>query len=283
MEFLSSIVFSDKLDFTIYKSILEEIDVKDEKFNEVGLPDERMKVLIDLNIIEFNNANLAFIRKTYPSMIYYFISKNIKKYIEIEEDVHDEAELNDLLKYSELDNSYKLQIIDLLDDFSYIISSDYYDNADESIKNKIRELAKEHWDKLINLDSSEISIHLCNTLLDMDDIEPSERKRLLQDNLLSNTEMEKYQLSLLKNNLDLFELEEIMANLRDFDIHIEWEQAFNKLNMNKRGARNAIVNNNDFNQKLAEYLHSKRLISSKSIQQQGIRLNGFKEVQIEYE
>lgn len=283
LSFLDSIVFSDKLDFTIYKSILEEIDVKDEKFEEVGLPDERMKVLIDLNIIEFNNVNLAFIRKTYPSMIYYFISKNIKKYIEIEEDVHDEAELNDLLKYSELDNSYKLQIIDLLDDFSYIISSDYYDNADESIKNKIRELAKEHWDKLINLDSSEISIHLCNTLLDMDDIEPSERKRLLQDNLLSNTEMEKYQLSLLENNLDLFELEEIMANLRDFDIHIEWEQAFNKLNMNKRGARNAIVNNNDFNQKMAEYLHSKRLISSKSIQQQGIRLNGFKEVQIEYE
>lgn len=267
-----------------------------------------MKVLIDLKIIKFNATNLEFIRNKYPSMIYYFISKNIKKYIEIEEDVHDEAELNDLLKYSELKDSYKRQIMDLLDDvslkdqnfsielithildskfdindFSYIISSDYYDNADESIKNKIRELAKEHWDKLINLDSSEISIHLCNTLLDMDDIEPSERKRLLQDNLLSNTEMEKYQLSLLENNLDLFELEEIMANLRDFDIHIEWEQAFNKLNMNKRGARNAIVNNNDFNQKLAEYLHSKRLISSKSIQQQGIRLNGFKEVQIEYE
>ena len=283
LEFLYSIVFSDKLDFTIYKSILEEIDVKDETFDEVGLSDERMKVMIDLNIIEFNNVNLAFIRKTYPSMIDYFISNNIEEYLNIKDEVHDEAELNDLLKYSELNDSYKLQIIDLLDDFSYIISSDYYDNADESIKNKIRELAKEHWDKLINLDSSEISIHLCNTLLDMDDIAPSERKRLLQDNLLSNIEMEKYQLSLLENNLDLFELEEIMANLRDFDIHIEWEQAFNKLNMNKRGARNAIVNNNDFNQKMAEYLHSKRLISSKSIQQQGIRLNGFKEVQIEYE
>mgnify|MGYP001018123479 CR=1 FL=1 len=306
--FLYSIVLSDKLDFTIYKSILEEIDIQVEKFEEVELSDERMEVLIDLNIIEFNNVNLAFIRKTYPSMRDYFISNNIEEYLNIKDEVHDEAELNDLLKYSELDDSYKLQIIDLLDDvslkaqnfsiklithildskfdindFSYIISSDYYDNADESIKNKIRELAKEHWDKLINLDSSEISIHLCNTLLDMDDIAPSERKRLLQDNLLSNTKLEKYQLSLLENNLDLFELEEIMANLRDFDIHIEWEQAFNKLNMNKRGARNAIVNNNDFNQKMAEYLHSKRLISSKSIQQQGIRLNGFKEVQIEYE
>ena len=73
-------------------------------------------------------------------------------------------------------------------------------------------------------------------------------------------------------------------------IHISLAQYDETIKNEEKGLNNrqintieGIVNNNDFNQKMAEYLHSKRLISSKSIQQQGIRLNGFKEVQIEYE
>ncbi|MDX5015971.1 YobI family P-loop NTPase [Streptococcus anginosus] len=311
--FSTQIISANNLELSIYKSMLKVINTYYEDFDISGLPDDRLEVLIDLKIIKFNATNLEFIRNEYPSMNYYFISRNIKKYIEIEEDVHDETELNDLLKYSELDDSYKLQIIDLLDyvclkdqkfsielithildskfdinDFSYIISSDYYDNADESIKNKIRELAKEHWDKLINLDSSEISISLCEWLLGLDDIDDSERKSLLKDNLLSNPEMSKYRLSLLGNNLDLFELWEIMDTLSDSDIYAEWVVTFDKLNQNEdrghNGNQSVVVPNSEFNIKLLDYLKEKELVSKKSrSHSRGMTLYGFRSGQIEYE
>ena len=272
-----------------------------------------MGVLIDLKIIDFNTSNLDFIRTEYTSMRTYFIFKNIEKYLKIEGDVHDEMELNDLLQYEGLDDSYKLQIIDILDyvslkdkkfsielithildskfdinDFSYIISSDYYDNADESIKNKIRELTKKHWDKLINLDNSEISISLCEWLLGLDDIDDSELKNLLKNNLLSNPEMSKYRLYLLGDNLDLFELWEIMNLLSDSDIHAEWIEAFNKLNKNEdvdhNGNQSATVSSCEFNIKLLDYLKKRDLISKKSRPDlKGIVLYGFRSGQIEYQ
>lgn len=306
-DFSTQIVSANNLELSIYKSMLKVINTYYKKFDISGLPDDRLEVLIDLKIIKFNATNLEFIRNEYPSMNYHFISRNIKKYIEIEEDVHDEAELNDLLKYSELDDSYKLQIIDILDhvslknkqfslklvahildskfdidDLSYIISSNYYDNADESIKIKIRQLAKENWDDLIRLDSEEISIQLCRELLAMDDIETLERKSLLKDNLLSNPEMSTHRLTLLGEYLNLFELWEIMDFLGDSDVYKEWEKAFEKLNRNEKGNNDVIVKKSNFNEKMRNYLLSKGLISGSSIQPLGIRLNGFREGEIKY-
>lgn len=312
-DFFIQTVYANDLQLTIYQSILEVIKRTFLHFNIPGLPDDRLKILIDLKCVKFNADNLGFIRTEYPSMRNYFIFKNIEKYLKIEGDVHDEMELNDLLQYEGLDDSYKLQIIDILDyvslkdkkfsielithildskfdinDFSYIISSDYYDNADESIKNKIRELTKEHWDKLINLDNSEISIHLCEWLLGLGDIEDSERKNLLKNNLLSNPEMSKYRLYLLGDNLDLFELWEIMNLLSDSDIHAEWIEAFNKLNQNEdvghNGNQSATVSNCEFNIKLLEYLKKRDIISDKSRPDlKGIVLYGFRSGQIEYQ
>ena len=306
-DFIAQIISEDNLNLTNYKSILASMKYNYEDFNVTGISDDRLEVLIDLNVIKFNANNLKFIREKYPSMKNYSISRNIEKYLEIEEDVHDETELNDLLQYEEIDDSYKLQIIDILDhvslknkqfslklvahildskfdmdDLSYIISSNFYDNADESIKIKIRQLAKENWDDLIRLDSEEISIQLCRELLAMDDIETLDRKSLLKDNLLSNPEMSTHRLDLLGEYLNLFELREIMDFLGDSDVYKEWEKAFEKLNRNGKGNNDVTVKKSKFNEKMRNYLLSKRLISSSSIQPQGIRLNGFREGEIEY-
>ena len=306
-DFFVQVVSADNLALTIYKSMLVAMQRHYEDFDVTGLSDDRLEVLIDLEVIKFNANNLKFIREKYPSMKNYFISRNIEKYLEIEEDVHDETELNDLLQYEEIDDSYKLQIIDILDhvslknkqfslklvahildskfdmdDLSYIISSNYYDNADESIKIKIRQLAKENWDDLIRLDSEEISIQLCRELLAMDDIETLERKSLLKDNLLSNPEMSTHRLTLLGEYLNLFELWEIMDFLGDSDVYKEWEKAFEKLNRNEKGNNDVIVKKSNFNEKMRNYLLSKGLISSSSIQPLGIRLNGFREDEIRY-
>ena len=306
-DFFVQIVSEDNLNLTIYRTMLTSMQWHYENFDVTGLSDDRLEVLIDLNVIKFNANNLKFIREKYPSMKNYFISRNIEKYLEIEEDVHDETELNDLLQYEEIDDSYKLQIIDSLDyvsiknkqfslelvahildskfdidDLSYIISSNYYDNADESIKIKIRQLAKENWDDLIRLDSEEISIQLCRELLAMDDIESSDRTSLLKDNLLSNPEISTHRLALLGEYLDLFELWEIMDFLGDSDVYNEWEKAFEKLNRNEKGNNVVTVKKNNFNEKMRSYLLSKGLISSSSIQPLGIRLNGFRDGEIKY-
>ena len=306
-DFFVQIVSEDNLNLTIYRTMLTSMQWHYENFDVTGLSDDRLEVLIDLNVIKFNANNLKFIREKYPSMKNYSISRNIEKYLEIEEDVHDETELNDLLQYEGIDDSYKLQIIDILDhvslknkqfslklvahildskfdidDLSYIISSNYYDNADESIKIMIRQLVKENWDDLIRLDSEEISIQLCRELLAMDDIETLDRKSLLKDNLLSNPEMSTHRLDLLGEYLNLFELREIMDFLGDSDVYKEWEKAFEKLNSNGKGNNDVTVKKSNFNEKMRNYLLSKRLISSSSIQPQGIRLNGFREGEIKY-
>ena len=306
-DFFTQVVSADNLALTIYKSILASMQWHYEDFDVTGLSDDRLEVLIDLNVIKFNANNLKFIREKYPSMKNYSISRNIEKYLEIEEDVHDETELNDLLQCEQIDDSYKLQIIDILDhvslknkqfslklvahildskfdidDLSYIISSNYYDNADESIKIKIRQLAKENWDDLIRLDSEEISIQLCRELLAMDDIDPLDRASLLKDNLLYNPEMSTHRLALLGEYLDLFELWEIMVFLGDSDVYNEWEKAFEKLNRNEKGNNDVTVKKNNFNEKMRSYLLSKGLISSSSIQPLGIRLNGFRDGEIKY-
>lgn len=169
-----------------------------------------------------------------------------------------------------------------IDDLSYIISSNYYDNADESIKIKIRQLAKENWDDLIRLDSEEISIQLCRELLAMDYIDTLDRKNLLKDNLLSNPEMSTHRLDLLGEYLNLFELREIMDFLGDSDVYKEWEKAFEKLNRNGKGNNDVTVKESNFNEKMRNYLLFKDWISSSSIQPQGIRLNGYREGKIEY-
>ena len=307
-DFFDKIVSENNLNLTNYKSMLVAAMQRPyEDFYVTGLSDDRLEVLIDLEVIKFNANNLKFIREEYPSMKNYFISRNIEKYLEIEEEVHDETELNDLLQYKEIDDSYKLQIMDILDyvslknkqfslklvaqildskfdldDLSYIISSNYYDNADESIKIKIRQLAKENWDDLIRLDSEEISIQLCRELLAMDDIETLDRKSLLKDNLLSNSEMSTHRLDLLGEYLNLFELCEIMDFLGDSDVYKEWEKAFEKLNRNEKGNNDVTVEKSNFNEKMRNYLLSKGLISSSSIQPLGIRLNGFREGEIKY-
>ena len=306
-DFFGEIVSADNLALTIYKSMLVAMQRYYEDFDVTGLSDDRLEVLIDLEVIKFDANNFKFIREEYPSMKNYFISRNIEKYLEIEEEVHDETELNDLLQYEEIDDSYKLQIIDILDhvslknkqfsiklvahildskfdidDLSYIISSNYYDNADESIKIKIRQLAKENLDDLIRLDSEEISIQLCRELLTMDDIQPLDRTRLLKDNLLSNPEMSTHRLDLLGDYLNLFELWEIMVFLGDSDVYKEWEKAFEKLNGNGKGNNYVTVKKSNFNEKMRNYLLSKGLISSSSIQPLGIRLNGFREGEIKY-
>ena len=114
-DFFEKIVSEYNLNLTIYKSMLASMQWYYNDFDVTGLLDDRLEILIDLNVIKFNANNLKFIREKYPSMKNYSISRNIEKYLEIEEDVHDETELNDLLQYEGIDDSYKLQIIDILD------------------------------------------------------------------------------------------------------------------------------------------------------------------------
>lgn len=99
--------------------------------------------------------------------------------------------------------------------------------------------------------------------------------------------MSKYRLYLLGDNLDLFELWEIMNLLSDSDIHAEWIEAFNKLNQNEDVGTMGTVSNGtncEFNIKLLEYLKKRDIISDKSRPDlKGIVLYGFRSGQIEYQ
>lgn len=83
--FFTRIVSANDLELAIYKSMLAGMKLHYEEFDKKGLSDERMSVLIDLKIIDFNTTNLDFIRTEYPSMRTYFIFKNIESILRLKE------------------------------------------------------------------------------------------------------------------------------------------------------------------------------------------------------
>lgn len=304
-KFIDEIVTSDQLELIIYKNILQEIRWCYSSFILEGISDERFKFLIDIGIIKFNVENLEFIKEVYPNFKNEFIIKNIDDYLNVVEEIYDINELISLLQMDRLNDSYKMKLMDNLEvvslkngnfseelinyildykfdinDLDLMVNPDYFDKSDKNIQEKIYKLVISNIDNLITLNKINISINLCYQVLKDDDVKLLTKISFLKY-LLKTPTMEKYKMELLSKNIDLIELPYIMSVLSE-ELYFEWESTFETLNDNSKGNKFALVKNSTFNRIMTNYLQNRHLISSHSIQLEGIRLNGFKGKQIEY-
>lgn len=108
-----------------YIQIITSLELYYEYFSIDGISKERMKILIDNNIIGMNIETLKYIRKNYSNVSIYFIKKHIAEYIEIiDKETFSHSELIEILA-SDVDDKIKIKLITYDDSAITIVNKNY--------------------------------------------------------------------------------------------------------------------------------------------------------------
>lgn len=111
-KFFDSIVINNAVETGRYQKILTDIGYYFDTYDAEEIDDEKMKVLIDNQIIQMNETGLEFVRNKYESYCTYFIEHNIKEYIEIQtDDIFDYEEAVKVLEFN-CDDELKIKLLD---------------------------------------------------------------------------------------------------------------------------------------------------------------------------
>ncbi len=121
------VVVCNSIENLKYEQILTSLDFYYTNFNVNNIADDKIIILIDTNIIKMNAGNLTFMRKNYMGQLFYFIKKNINKYIEImDSDLFDQDELLEIITW-DISDELKIKLLEFSDDKISIIGMNYSD------------------------------------------------------------------------------------------------------------------------------------------------------------
>ena len=205
-EFSDAIVSCNELSNDKYEAIVSSLNIKYEAFTFKELNDEKIIILIELDVIEMNKDNLNFIREYYPKQLPQFIVRNIAEYTD--EVINEENfDLNELLLIldKKLPDKYLIKLLGFADkpisikekNYSTAIKKhilqnnfDIYDlpyllesyPQQRYLKKHIKEIALENIE-LIMTKRYLISLDLLLELLAVETISMETRKILLLNNL----------------------------------------------------------------------------------------------------
>ena len=136
---------NNNISINIYEEIIKKLNVID-NFDNDELESNRLRILIDNDIIEFNESNYDFIKENYPDLIYKFINSHKEKFKENIENF-DVSNIN-LLTSIEIDSNLKQYLIDekivnLLDlnedDLYYLLINDIVYTDNDEVDKKVIE------------------------------------------------------------------------------------------------------------------------------------------------
>lgn len=120
-----SVIICNNIDNSKYKQILVSLKFVYDNFDTAEISDDKISILIDTNIIKMTADNLNFIRENYPNWKFYFIRKNIEKYIGImDEYLFSQEELLEILTYN-VSDELKIKLLEFSDDEISIIGKNY--------------------------------------------------------------------------------------------------------------------------------------------------------------
>jgi len=127
-DFYAAIVECKAINNTAYRQILDSMNRYYSSFDIIDIPDEKIKILIDINSVRMNKESLKFIRGNYnPDVLLYYILHNIEKYVEnIDEDTFSQEELVMLLS-EDISDDIKLKVLSFSNESISIIDSNYSD------------------------------------------------------------------------------------------------------------------------------------------------------------
>ncbi|HFU3984820.1 TPA: hypothetical protein ACGO2X_001105 [Streptococcus suis] len=298
--FFTKTVECMELDDTKYELILSTLGwYYTNTFDKIGIESSKLRILIDLEIIQFNSKNIEFFRDNYPEDTLYLIKKHLSEYLDIESKIDQEDELLALLDDDTISDDEKTNIADHVlkisiknkqysekltahilqnqfdkEDLSYIISSQFYDSHSLDLQELVRELAIENLDTIAEEHYAQISDNLMRELIA--DNQSDTLTELVYNyyvytvNLDENEKREQF-----SRYLHLFTLTENITALKKLNVFDEWDSVLKTLN--KPGNRWGQVQKTTINLAFARYLDSKKFVSSITEQSNGIRLNGYKD------
>lgn len=122
--FDSAIICND-INNSKYKQILVSLEFFYDNFDIAEIADDKIIILIDTDIIRMTADNLKFMRENYLNLKFYFIRKNIEKYIDIMDDaLFSQEELLEILIW-DISDELKIQLLEFSNNEISIIGKNY--------------------------------------------------------------------------------------------------------------------------------------------------------------
>jgi hypothetical protein len=120
-----SVIICNDIDNSKYKQILVSLKFIYDNFDIAGISDDKITILIDTDIIRMTADNLKFMRENYLNRKFYFIRKNIEKYIDIMDDaLFSREELIEILTW-DISDELKIKLLELSDEEISVIGKNY--------------------------------------------------------------------------------------------------------------------------------------------------------------
>lgn len=120
-----SVIICNDISNSKYKQILVSLDFFYDNFDIAEISDDKISILIDTDIIRMTVDNLKFMRENYLNLKFYFIRKNIEKYIDIMDDtLFSQEELLEILIW-DISDELKIQLLEFSNNEISIIGKNY--------------------------------------------------------------------------------------------------------------------------------------------------------------
>lgn len=213
-----SVIVCQTLTDDKYRNIIDELEYNYSTFSIEGIPEQKIRILIELRVVKMTAENVRFMRTAYKSQLIYFIEYNISQYIAevIDKEPISISELICILDLNIRDN-FKIDLISHTRELISVTSKDYsddvkkyilqhnfdtseliplidsYENQSDMIKEALRELSQKYINTITD-NNTELSMELFEFLLSKEDISTESKLILLTDNMIkfSKSQCENY-------------------------------------------------------------------------------------------
>ena len=235
-------IHEENLKSELFTACLKSFEIENEKYRQFlfsmkrfykedfpieNVPEDKMKILIDGGIIKMNEKSLETVRKNYPEVCDYFISKNFDKYAGImTEELFSFDELIKILDWNVSDEN-KISLLEFTSDPISILNKAYSVTVKMHIlQNNLEELDLRHLRKNYHSQNTEIQGFILNDAIEkIDQIidNPADVSYSLIEAIFTSTNLhEDVKLSLLSEAMSIMSRDQCslafaLIGRRDFE------------------------------------------------------------------
>lgn len=120
-----SIIKCNSIENLKYEQILASLKFYYDDFDIASISDDKIEILININIIRMTADNLEFMRENYPNQNSYFIRKNIEKYVDImDRSLFSQEELLEILAW-DVSDELKIKLLEFSNNGISVIGKNY--------------------------------------------------------------------------------------------------------------------------------------------------------------
>lgn len=120
-----SVIICNSIENSKYEQILASLKFYYDSFDITDISNDKIKILINTNIIRMTADNLKFLRENYPNHNLSFIRKNIERYIDImDDDLFLQEELLEILAW-DISDELKIKLLEFSSNTISVIGKNY--------------------------------------------------------------------------------------------------------------------------------------------------------------